>query len=273
VQAELWIAGWAFFVVVLAVVRSRRRRSEWLNQPGLSVISPYDPSFIGPLPILAEQAMVDEGDDAVEATEEPSEDPRAPAVHVVPSDVAEYLIPGFRPNLDICQVDLCYPNIDFVHWRSAGMGAMTFTHGEKNLTVFFQGLDVVPFDGVYVRFDHPRKGPQSYLLSELLDVNESEITEEEAGLKLDAQRDVAGCDLKDDSGPMEFRDFDASKECIEVFVPEDRLATTAVSISTTPDGVDTLVLVDGCVAAVLIGTMDAGPRNVKLVAADQTAAA
>jgi len=108
-------------------------------------------------------------------------------------------------------------------------------------------------------------------LSELLDVRESEIFEEEAAWKQDAAGDVADCEIEDDGGPMKFRDFDTSKECIEVFVPEDRLATTAVSVSITPDGSDALELADGRVAAVLIGAIDAGPRNLKLVAVDQTA--
>lgn len=81
--------------------------------------------------------------------------------------------------------------------------------------------------------------------SELLDVRESEITEEEAAWKQDAARDVTDCEIEDDGDPVEFRDFDTSEECIKVFVPKDRLATTAVAVSTTPDGSDALVLVDG----------------------------
>lgn len=199
-------------------------------------------------------------------------DPPAVA-HIVPPDVAEYVIPDFRPEQDTCKVDLCYPDIDFVHWRTPGMAAMMFTDGDEALTVFFQGLDAVPFDGVFVRFHHPRKGPQCYLLSELLDVRESEISQDEAALKLDAKRDALEAAQGIEDGPKQFHDFDSRKECIEVFVPEERLASTAVSISATPDGSDALVLVDGRIAAVLIGAFDAGPHNVKLVAVDQTAAA
>jgi len=46
-------------------------------------------------------------------------------------------------------------------------------------------------------FDPPRKGPQSYLLSELLDVRESEFIEEESAWKQDAARDVADCEIED----------------------------------------------------------------------------
>ena len=194
-------------------------------------------------------------------------------VHTVPTDVAEFVIPDFRPNLDTCEVELCYPDIDFVHWRAPGMAAMKFTDGDETLTVFFQGLDLVPFEGILVRFDHPRNGPQCYSIAELLDVHEAEISQGEAALTIDTNRDAFEVDQDLEDGPKQFYDFDASKECIEVFVPEDRLATTAVSITSTPDGSDALVLVDGRVAAVLVGAIDAGTRNVKLVAVDQTAAA
>ena len=153
------------------------------------------------------------------------------------------------------------------------MAAMMFADGEETLTILFEGLDVTPFAGVFVRFIHPRHGPQTYLLSDLLNVDESEILFEEAALRLDARRDVASWNTGSKAAPLAFHDFDTAKECIEVFVPEDRLSTTAVSISSSPDGSDALVLVDGKVAAILVGAIDAGPRNVKLVASQQIVAA
>ena len=45
------------------------------------------------------------------------------------------------------------------------------------------------------------------------------------------------------------------------------------SVSITADGSDGLELADGRVAAVLIGAIDTRPRNVKLLAVDQTASA
>lgn len=276
----MWILGWGCFVVILAVLRARRRRLEWHNQPGLTVVSHHDPNSIGPHPMRVPPGSEIEPDfdegcedrDGVETGQVPDNDV-TPVVHTVPPDVAEFLIPDFRANLDICEVDLRYPDIDFVHWRAPGMAAMMFTDGEETLTIFFEGLDVTPFAGVFVRFIHPRKGPQTYLLSDLLNVDESEITFEEAALKLDARRDVATSEAETETAPLAFHDFDTTKECIEVFVPEDRLATTAVSISSSSDGSDALVLVDGKVAAILVGAIDAGPRNVKLVASQQIVAA
>ncbi len=284
-QVELWIFGWGIFVVCLAILRSRARRREWQRQPGLTVIHPFDPTFIGPQisdtsdarsvttdnPVCATTTLRT-GNEPVQDDTEP-DDFSTPAVHVVPPDVAEFLIPEFRPNLDICQVDLSYPHIDFMHWRSPGMAAMMFNDGSETLTVFFQGLDIVPFDGVFVRFNHPRKGPQSYLLSELLDVTESEISEEEAAWKKDADLDASEHQLEVGGTPMEFVDFDAAKECIEVFVPMDRIKSTSVSVTTTANGEDAQVLVNGRIAAVLVGASEAGPCNVKLIAVDQTAAA
>lgn len=280
VQTEMWILGWMCFVVILAILRARRRRLEWHNQPGLSVVSRDDPDFIGPRSMRMDAGGAGTSDRDLQTKDRGAietvglrEDGMTPVVHSVPPDVAEFLIPGFRPNLDICEVDLRYPDIDFVHWRATGMAAMMFADGEETLTIFFEGLDVTPFAGVFVRFVHPRKGPQTYLLSDLLDVDESEISYEEAALKLDARRDLAQSQSGSDAGPMAFHDFDTAKECIEVFVPEDRLAKTAVSISSTPDGSDALVLVDGQVAAILVGAVDAGPRNIKLVASQQIVAA
>ena len=268
------------FVVILTILRARRRRLEWHNQPGLAVVSHDGPDFTGPRATAMDagrEAISDpdlhtEVRGAVETGDLP-DDGMTPVVHSVPPDVAEFLIPDFRPNLDICEVDLRYPDIDFVHWRAPGMAAMMFTDGKESLTIFFEGLDIIPFAGVFVRFVHPRKGPQTFLLSDLLDIDESEIPYEEAALTLDAQRDLSRPEDGPDAGPLAFHDFDPAKECIEVFVPQDRLAKTAVSISSTPDGSDALVLVDGQVAAILVGVVDAGPRNIRLVASQQIVAA
>lgn len=280
VQTEMWILGCGCFVVILAVLRARRRQREWHNQPGLTVVSHHDPNFIGPQPVpfskdkdvLPDTHGAGEDRKGFDTGRVPDND-MTPVVHTVPRDVAEFLVPDFRANLDICEVDLRYPDIDFVHWRGPGMAAMMFTDGEETLTIFFEGLDVIPFAGVFVRFVHPRKGPQTYLLSDLLDVDESEIPYEQAALKLDGRRDVATVDSGSDAAPLAFHDFDTARECIEVFVPEDRLATTAVSISSSSDGSDAFVLVDGKVAAILVGAINAGPRNVKLVASQQIVAA
>jgi hypothetical protein len=268
------------FVVILAILRARRRRLEWRNQPGLAVVSHDDPDFIAPREMRMDAGgegasdpdrhTTDRG--AIETGVSP-EDGMTPVVHSVLPDVAEFLIPDFRPNLDICEVDLRYPDIDFAHWRAPGMAAMMFTDGAETLTVFFEGLDVIPLAGVFVRFVHPRNGPQTYLLSDLLDVDESEISYEEAAFKIDARRDLSNPENGPDARPLAFHNFDTARECIEVFVPQDRLAKTAVSISSTPDGSDALVLVDGHVAAILVGAVDAGPRNIKLVASQQIVAA
>ncbi|MBT8458272.1 MAG: hypothetical protein HKP37_02570 [Boseongicola sp.] len=283
-QTETWILGWGCFVVVLAVLRARRRRLEWRNQPGLTVVSTSDPSPKNPTPPKLTKAEVAAAKDRVEQEESASLPAETDAntlaeadlscvVHIVPNDVSEYVITDFHANLDTCKIDLHNPDIDFVHWRAQGMAAMMFRDGDETLTVFFQGSDVVPFNDVFVRFDHPRNGPQGYFLSDLLDPRESEITQDEAALMLDATRDALQAADGFDEAPKKFHDFDTKKECIEVFVPEDRIATTAVSISSTPDGSDALVLVDGRIAAVLIGAIDAGPHNIKLVAGDQTVAA
>ncbi len=275
VPVELWVAGLGLVIVVWAASILRNRRSDVLSQATFSEVDERiltaDSTFTG----NDTSVGVHVSDDAAGAdiSDVGVDDPMTSAVHVVPPDVAEFLIPEFRPGLDICQVDLCYPHIEFVHWRSPGMAAMMFTDGAETLTVFFQGLDVVPFDGVFVRFDHPRKGPQSYLLAELLDVHESEISEAAAAVKKETTLDTTDCELETGSSPMEFMDFDTTTECIEVFVPEGRLNATKVAISRTANGTDSEVLVDGRVAAILRGAIDAGPRNVKLVAVNQTAAA
>lgn len=276
----MWILGWVCFVVILAVLRARRRRLEWHIQTGLTAVAHQNPDFREPPPtgtnlnggMTSDPGFGTPDRGGIETGVLP-EDAVTPVVHTVPPDVAEFLIPYFRANLDICEVDLRYPDIDFVHWRAPGMAAMMFTDGEETLTIFFEGLDVTPFAGVFVRFVHPRKGPQNLLLSELLDVDESEIPHTEAALKLDALRDQSNSKNRTIAGLPEFHDFDTAKECIEVFVPQDRFAKTAVSISSTPDGLDALVLVDGQVAAILVGAVDAGPRNVKLVASQQIVAA
>lgn len=272
-------------MVILAIVRARRRRLRLRNQPDLPVIAPGEPTFIGPLPPKPTESremanhngagteVASQIPDTTSAPDIRAESDLSPVVHIVPPDVAEYVIPDFRPHLDTCKVDLSYPDIDFVHWRAPGMAAMLFTEGDETLAVFFQGLDVVPFDAVFIRFDHPRKGQQCCLLSELLDVLESEITQDQPALPLDAERDVPGGHQSDDNGPRQFHNFDTARECIEVFVPEDRIATTTASISSTSEGSDAFVVVDGRVVAVLIGASDAGPHNIKLVAVDQTAAA
>lgn len=280
----MWILGWGCFFAILAVVRARRRRLEWRNQPGLSVISPaIEATPEAPPPgakvehsqIAQDGTLQGQGPNVSDTQEKPNTSLTAPrsVEHIVPPDVFEYLVTDFRPHIDVCKVDLHYPDIDFAHWSAPGMAAMKFTDGDETLTVFFQDLDRVPFDDVHVRFDHPRKGPQCYPLSKLADQRESEIAPEQAAHSPDAKRDVLEAAQGIDDGPKKFHDFDATKECIEVFVPEDRLATTAVSISSTPDGSDSLVLIDGRVTAVLVGAIDAGPHNVKLVAADQTVAA
>ena len=277
---ELWIFGWTVFVVSLAIMRSRARRRAWKNQPGLALVQSHDPAFVGPLLPTATKDHPEDGDGDTRGRTEGGaknvsdhKEDALPAVHLVPPDVAEFMITEFRAGVDICKVDLRYPHIEFVHWRSPGLAAMRFTDGSETLTVVFQGLDIVPFDSVFVRFDHPRKGPQAYLLSELMNAPESEISPQEAAFGRDTALDSKTSAIENATTPLEFADFDTSKECIEVFVPVDRFKSTNLSVDPLANGQDAQVLVDGRVVAILRGAVDAGLRNVKLVAVAQTAAA
>lgn len=72
---------------------------------------------------------------------------------------------------------------------------------------------------------------------------------------------------------MEFKDFDVKRECVEVFVPHERISSTVVEVEISDDESDACVVIDGRVAAILRGAHEATESNVKLVATRQTVAA
>ena len=180
---------------------------------------------------------------------------RLGVVHEVPTEVSEFVIPDFRPGLDLCRVRLSYPDIDFVHWREDTSVKLAFFDGQERLTVVFAGLEAPPMADVAVDFEHPRRGPQSCLLSELVDVAETELP--------CAAPEAQGAGT---SGLTEFSGFDADAECIEIFMP-GAADPSGLNIAVRPseDGRDAMVLIDGHPTAILRGAPRATSRNVRLV--------
>lgn len=272
---ELWVVGWGLVVVALARLRAKARRAAWEKAPGRAYVGPADGSadqgrqteaFADSAPVASERA-VDLGDGEENRTSEDS------VVHRVPADVAEFLIPDFHVGVDLCAVELAYPDIDFVHWRGNGLSGMIFFDGAETLTVLFRGLDTIPSEDIQVHFDHPRKGAQCYRLSQLLDVDECAISEKQAMERRGVTPSNIGSGASLEDAPMEFKDFDVKRECVEVFVPHERISSTVVEVEISDDGSDACVVIDGRVAAILRGAHEATESNVKLVATRQTVAA
>lgn len=171
-----------------------------------------------------------------------------PVVHDVPQDVAEFVIPGFRPGVDVCRIALNAPDVDFdVIVTDAGV-RLLFLDGGWLLEVIFPGLGTPPIaDTVII-------GPDGVALDLTGLAAASAKTARGKSLLRQVQSDV-----------VEFRGFDAASEMVEVWVPGDARVFPDVSIRATSDGHDGELLIDGSVAARLCGAPEAGARNVRIV--------
>lgn len=197
----------------------------------------------------------------------------APVHYDVPPDVAEFIVPSFRPGHDTCGISLRYPDIDFVHWRSEAGVTLAFDDGNERLSLQFLGLERPPFADIRVSYARPGKGTQVVLMSDLIGDEETEVDAEVAAdlawiqsARTRAER--ASSDAAVPVGLPEFSDFDPAVECIEIWVPTLADARAEVVVRALPNGEDSLVLVGGRETALLRGAPDARPHNIRLVAID-----
>jgi hypothetical protein len=205
------------------------------------------------------------GSHGVQAPLPPDDDPPMSIVHDVPPDVSEFIIPDFRPGIDLCRVRLACPDIDFVHWRGRTSVTLEFHDGRERLRVVFYGQGRPPLEDVEVVFDHPRRGEERYLLAELVGAAETALP---GGVAVEPYSSGS------EGALTEFAAFDASAEFIEILVPPNGAAAPrAIEVHPTLDGRDALVLIDGAPTAVLRGAPEATMRNVRLVTADAEVAA
>lgn len=188
--------------------------------------------------------------------------PTQSVLHDVPPDVSEFLVPDFRPGLDACRVVLSYPDIDFVHWRDEAGVTLAFYDGEERLTLVFRDLIVPPLSDIAVEFEHPRRGKQRYLLSDLVDADETEIPPG-PGDWPNARKAGPGSEVT--LRLTEFAGFDATAECVEIVIPDGTGLGPKVTVEPSEDGQDALVLINGEARAILRGAPKATSRNIRLV--------
>ena len=267
-------------MVALARLRSKAEKHAWREAPGRAFVGSVDTTARDTAQSLAVRSADTRAAHVVEEVEETAKEDRQeiqtdspPVRHIVPTDVAEFFIPDFRTGTDCCDVKLAYPDIDFMHWKGSGLAGMTFFDGNETLTVIFHGLDIIPSADINVHFEQPYKGKKGCRLAELLNIEECEISEQQATEQRGIAPEFSRLGGSDEDAPMEFKGFDVDNECIEVFVPYERAASTSLEIQISDNGADACIVVDGHVVAILRDARRATQSNVKLVAKRQTVAA
>lgn len=187
--------------------------------------------------------------DAASGSADQSPLSQAPCHHVVPRDVAEFVIPDFRPGIDTCQIELHDPEAEFDALVDDGGVRFQFLDGASFLEVVFPGLHAPPFQDTTIF------GPGAVA----------------SGRKLS---DLVGTSTEPVSGPKFFRvrskmaafqRFRPDTEVVEVWVPPDADILPRIDVRPSADGIDSEILIDGKPAARLGGAPQAGVQNIRIV--------
>ena len=166
-----------------------------------------------------------------------------PVLHEVPADVAEFVIPDFRPGTDACRIALNDPDAEFDAIADDFGVRLLFLDGGSYLEVAFPGLGVPPFEDVIIM----APDGTSLRLSELVGVSQRH-----------ALRPVR-------SRWAELQGFSAKSECVEIWVPPDAPVLPVVDVRPSDDGQHGEIVIDGRLAARLCGAPEAGRENVRLL--------
>ena len=172
-----------------------------------------------------------------------------PCLHLVPDDVAEFVIPDFRPGVDRCHVALRDPDAEFDAVLGPDGVRFQFLDGNSFLEVVFPGLIDPPFEDTCIF--GPLAGGDGHLLSDLVGRGGSPPR--------------PGAPHRVRPGIAAFQRFSASEEVVEVWVPPDVLALPTIDVRPSADGVDGEVVIDGRPAARLCGAPYAGAGNIRIV--------
>ncbi len=217
--------------------------------------------------------------DSIDTSEaEVEKDP--PVHHEVPIDISEFVIPNFRPGMDTCRIHVRDSDIEFKHGIASIGVIVEITDASERLSITFQGLSGLPSADLSLLVSGQSGHGAELKLEDVVDLDgaieavESASDEEwhvaawaETERALEAQDGVLQkwSGLVSSHPVIEFADFDAAVECIEIWVPtEDDLSAT-IDVQSTADQRDGIVVVDGRVTALLKGAPNASEDNVRLV--------
>ena len=170
-----------------------------------------------------------------------------PCLHVVPNDVAEFVIPDFRPGIDRCHVALNDPEAEFEAVLDKDGVRFQFLDTGSFLEVVFPGLIDPPFEDTQVFGPGPAEAGR--VLSELV----GRARPQGPGFHR-VRSEIAA-----------FQEFSAAEEVVEVWVPPDIDALPRIDVRPSLDGSDGEVMIDGRPAARLCGAPNAGIGNIQIV--------
>ena len=166
-----------------------------------------------------------------------------PALHEVPGDVAEFVIPDFRPGTDLCRIALNDPDAEFDAIADDFGVRLLFLDGGSYLEVAFPGLGVPPFEDVVILAP---------------DGTEMRLSDLVGSSQRHALRPVR-------SRWAELQGFSADRECVEIWVSPDAAVLPDVAVRPSADGQHGEIVIDGRLAARLCGAPDADQANVLLL--------
>ena len=171
-----------------------------------------------------------------------------PCHHVVPGDVAEFVIPDFRPGTDTCRIHLHDPEAEFDAVIDEGGVRFQFLDGNSFLEVVFPGLRAPPFSST--RIVGPSPSQAETVLSDLVGPGPPVQSAHFHRVR----SEIAA-----------FQRFSADDEVVEVWVPPGTDALPRIDVRPSSDGSDGEVVIDGRPAARLCGAPEAGVRNIRII--------
>lgn len=172
----------------------------------------------------------------------------APCHHVVPNDVAEFMIPDFRPGTDTCRVHLRDPEAEFDAVIDDAGVRFQFLDGNSFLEVVFPGLADPPFADTWIQ--GPGETSAVRALSELVGPGPPVQSPHFHRVR----SEIAA-----------FQKFSAEDEIVEVWVPPDTDTLPRIDVRPSADGSDGEVVIDGRPAARLCGAPEAGVGNIRII--------
>ena len=171
-----------------------------------------------------------------------------PVLHEVPRDIAEFIIPDFRPGIDRCHVALNDPDAEFDAVLDVDGVRFQFLDGGSFLEVVFPGLIDPPFEDT--RIFGPGPAAHGTALSDLVapgagppDPNRFHRVRSEIAA---------------------FQSFHADR-VVEVWVPPGVEVLPQIDVRPSLDGADSEVVIDGRPAARLCGAPNADGANIRIV--------